>query len=75
MTDLIISEERLKKLMKETFKEEFEKQQKYLLNLIGGNLYIPTTEIKKVHSNTNELQAILMRTEAALNEKVAKAEK
>ena len=75
MTDLIISEERLKKLMKETFKEEFEKQQKYLLNLIGGNLYIPTTETKKVHSNTNELQAILMRTEAALNEKVAKAEK
>ena len=75
MTDLIISEERLKKLMKETFKEEFEKQQNSLLNLTGGNLYIPTTEIKKVHSNTNELQAILMRTEAALNEKVAKAEK
>ena len=75
MTDLIISEERLKKLMKETFKEEFEKQQKYLLNLTGGNLYIPTTEIKKVHSDTNELQAILMHTEAALNEKVARAEK
>ena len=75
MTDLIISEERLKKLMKETFKEEFEKQQNSLLNLTGGNLYIPTTEIKKVQSDINELQVIPMHTEAALKEEVAKAEK
>ena len=37
MVDVIISEDRLKTLMKKIFKEEFEKQQKNLLSLISGN--------------------------------------
>ena len=61
--------------MKEIFKEEFEKQQKNLLNLISGNFGITMTEIKKVQSDINELKASLEHTETVLEEKVAKAEK
>ena len=75
MADVTISEDRLKTLMKEIFKEEFEKQQKNLLNLISWNFDITMTEIKKVQSDINELKASLEHTETVLEEKVAKAEK
>ena len=75
MADVIISEVRLKTLMKEIFKKEFEKQQKNLLNLISGNFDITMTEIKKVQSDIDELKASLKHTETVLEEKVAKAEK
>ena len=75
MADVTISEVRLKLLMKEIFKEDFEKQQKNLLNLISGNFDITMTEIKKVQSDINELKASLEHTETVLEEKVAKAEK
>ena len=61
--------------MKEIFKEEFEKQQKNLLNLISGNFDITMAEIKKVQSDINELKASLEHTETVLEEKVAEAEK
>ena len=47
MADVTVSEDRLKTLMKEIFKKEFEKQQKNLLNLISGNFDITMTEIKQ----------------------------
>ena len=72
MADVTISENRLKTLMKE---EEFEKQQKNLLNLISGNFDITMTEIKKVQSDINELKASLEHTETVLVEDVAKADK
>ena len=75
MADVIISEDRLKTLMKEICKEEFEKQQKNLLNLISGNFGITMTEIKKVQRAINELKASLEHTETVLEVKVAKAEK
>ena len=75
MADVTISEDRLKTIMKEIFKEEFEKQQKNLLNLISGNFDITMTEIKKVQSDINDLKASLEHTETVLEEKVAKAEK
>ena len=75
MKGVTISEDRCKILMKEIFKEEFEKQQKNLLNLISGNFDITMTEIKKVQSDINELKASLEHTETVLEEKVAKAEK
>ena len=75
MVDVIISEVRLKTLMKEIFKKEFEKQQKNLLNLISGNFDITMTEIKKVQSDIDELKASLKHTETVLEENVAKAEK
>ena len=75
MADVTISEEQLKTLMKQIFTEEFEKQQKNLLNLISGNFDITMTELKKVQSNINDLQASLEHTETVLKEKVAKANK
>ena len=75
MADVTISEARLKTLMKEIFKEEFEKKQKNLLNLISGNFDITMTEIKKIQSDINELKVSLKHTETVLEEKLAKAEK
>ena len=75
MADVTISEVRLKTLMKKIFKEEFEKQQKNLLNLISGNFDITMTEIKKVQNDVNELKASLEHTGTVLEEKVAKVEK
>ena len=75
MADVTVSENRLKTLIKEIFKEEFEKQQKNLLNLISANFDITMTEIKKVQSDINELKASLEHKETVLEEKVAKAEK
>ena len=72
MADVTISEVRLKTLMKEIFKEEFEKQQKNLLNLFSGNFDITMKEIKKVQSDINELKASLQHTETVLEEKVLK---
>ena len=58
--------------MKEILKEEFEKQQKNLRNLISRNFDITMTEIKKLQSDINELKASLKHTETVLEEKVAK---
>ena len=71
----MISEDRLKTLMKEIFKKQFEKQQENLLNLISGNSDITMAEIKKVQSDVNDLKASLEHTETVLKEKVAKTEK
>ena len=71
MGDVTISEVRLKTLMKQIFKEKFEKQQKNLLNLISGNFDVTITEIRKVQSDINELIASLEHTETVLEEKVA----
>ena len=56
MADVTTSEDRLKTLTKEILKEEFEKQQKSLTNLISGNFHIIMIEIKKFQSNINELK-------------------
>ena len=61
--------------MKEIFKEQFEKQQKNLPNLISVNFDITMAKIKKVQSDINELKASLEHIETVLEEKVAKAEK
>ena len=73
--DVTISENGLETLMKELFKEEFEKRQKNLLNLISGNFDMTTIEIKKVQSDIYDLKASLEHTETVLEGKVAKAEK
>ena len=48
-----LSEERLTTLIREIFREEFEKQQKILLNLISGNLNITMKEIKSIKTEMN----------------------
>ena len=51
-----LSEERLTTLIREIFREEFEKQQKNLLNLISGNLEITMKEIKSIKTEMNDLK-------------------
>ena len=58
MADVTISEVRLKTLIKEIFKEEFENQQKNLLDLISWSFDVTMTEIKKVQSDVNELKPL-----------------
>ena len=48
MADVTVSKVQLKTLMKEIFKEELDKQQKNLLNLISGNFDITMTEMFRV---------------------------
>ena len=48
-----LREERLTTLIREIFREEFEKQQKILLNLISGNLNITMKEIKSIKTEMN----------------------
>ena len=48
LTDLTIPKDLLKTLMKDIFEEEFEKQQKLLLNLISRDFNISKIEVKKV---------------------------
>ena len=48
-----LSEERLTTLIREVFREEFEKQQNILLNLISGNLDITMKEIKSTKTEMN----------------------
>ena len=43
-----LSEERLTTLIREIFREEFEKRKKNLLNLISGDLEITMKEIKSI---------------------------
>ena len=75
MVDVIISEDRLKTLMKKYSKKNLRSNRKTYSILSVGILIITMTEIKKVQSDINELKASLEYTEAVLEEKVAKAEK
>ena len=61
--------------MIEIIKEESEKKQKNLLNLISENSDITMTEIKKVQSDIIDLKAYLEHKVTVLEEKNAKAEK
>ena len=65
-----LSEERLTTLIREIFREEFEKQQKNLLNLISGNLEITMKEIKSIKTEMNDFKKSIEFTENVLEEKV-----
>ena len=69
-----LSEERLTSLIREIFREEFEKQQKNLLNLISGNLEITMKEIKSIKTEMNDLKKSIEFTENVLEEKVQKCQ-
>ena len=69
-----LSEERLTTLIREIFREEFEKQQKNLLNLISGNLEITMKEIKSIKTEMNDLKKSIEFTENVLEKKVQKCQ-
>ena len=69
-----LSQERLTTLIREIFREEFEKQQKNVLNLISGNLEITMKEIKSIKTEMNDLKKSLEFIENVLEEKVKKCQ-
>ena len=69
-----LSKERLTTLIREIFREEFEKQQKNLLNVISGNLEITMKEIKSIKTEMNDLKKSIEFTENVQEEKVQKCQ-
>ena len=72
--NMCLGEERFTTLIREIFTEEFEKQQKNLLNLISGNLKITMKEIKSIKSEMNDLKKNTEFTEHVLEKKVQKCQ-
>ena len=64
-------EKRLTKLIESIFKEEFERQQQYILNIISGNFDIQMREIRELKTKFSDLKQSLEFTEDALEEKVS----
>ena len=58
-----LSEARLTALIREIFREEFEKQKKNLLNLVTGNLEITMKEIKCTKTEMNSFKKNMEFTE------------
>ena len=58
-----LSEARLTALIREIFREEFEKQKKNLLNLVTGNLEITMKEIKCTKTEMNSFKKSMEFTE------------
>ena len=51
-----ITEERLKILIKSIFAEEFQKQEKNIVNIISGNFEITMKEIKDLKAEVSDLK-------------------
>ena len=64
-----LSEERLKTLIREVFREECEKQWQNLLNIITVNLEITMKEVQSIKSEINDLKKSIEFTENVLEKK------
>ena len=62
-TDILRDEERIKKLIKKDFEDEFKKQGQNLAKIIRGNLGITTQEIKSLKNEVNELKMCMEFTQ------------
>ena len=64
-----ITEERLKILLKSIFAEEFQKQEKNIVNIISGNFEITIKEIKDLKAKVSDLKNSLEFTENVIEKK------
>ena len=55
-TDMLRDEDRIRKLIKKVFEDEFKKQEQNLAKIISGNLEITMQEIKSLKNEVNELK-------------------
>ena len=55
-TDMLCDEERITKLIKNVFEDEFKKQEENLAKIISGKLEITMQEIKSLKNEVNELK-------------------
>ena len=69
-----ITEGKLKILIKSIFVEEFQKQEKNIINIISGNFEITMKEIKSLKAEVSDLKDNLEFTENVIGKKVEKLE-
>ena len=62
-TDMLCDEERITKLIKKNFEDEFKKQGENLAKIIHGNLGITMQEIKSLKNEVNELKKYMEFTQ------------
>ena len=67
-----ITKEKLQILIKNIFAEEFQKQEKNIINIISGNFEITMKEIKDVKAEVSDLKDSLEFTENVIEKKVEK---
>ena len=79
-TDMLCDEERITKLIKKVFEDEFKKQEQNLIKknkaakIISGNLEITIQEIKSFKNEVNELKKSMEFTQNDLEERVNNVE-
>ena len=73
-TDMIRDEERMTRLIKKVFEDEFKKQEQNLAKIISGNLEITMQEIKSLKNEVNELKKSMEFTQTDLEERVNNVE-
>ena len=66
---MCITEERLKILIKSLFAEEFQNQEKNIVNIISGNFKITMKEIKDLKAEVSDPKDSLEFTENAIEKK------
>ena len=67
-----ITKERLQILIKNIFAEEFQKQEKSIINIISDNLQITMKEIKNLKAEVSDLKDSLEFTENVIEKKSRK---
>ena len=60
---MLCDEERITKLIKKVFEDEFKKQEQNLAKIISGNLEITMQEIKSLKNEVNELKKCMEFTQ------------
>ena len=70
-----LDEEKITKLIKDVFKEEFKKQEVNITNIISSNFTLTMKEIQSLKQEVNDLKESIEFTQNDLEEKVADVEK
>ena len=73
-TDMTCDKERITKLIKKVFEDEFKKQEQNLAKIISGNLEITMQEIKSLKNEVNELKKSMEFTQNDLEERLNNVE-
>ena len=69
-TDMLRDEERITKIIKKVFEDEFKKQQQNVAKIMSGNLETTMQEIKSLKNDLNKLKKSMEFTQNDLEERV-----
>ena len=67
---MLRDEERITKIIKKVFEDEFKKQQQNVAKIMSGNLEITMQEIKSLKNDLNKLKKSMEFTQNDLEERV-----